>query len=303
MPDRSGQAALIMNPAAGDGEQAAELRELVAQRSWLDLLLTSDNQSPFDLARKAAEAGYGTVIAGGGDGTVHHVVNGLWAAQSGARLAVLPLGTANDFSRTMDIPAELEAGIDVVQTGTPRTIDLIEATDGDGPYVLINAATAGFSLLVDQKLNRDVKHLWGAMAYFRAAIDALPELEMADLQIVADDEHIEARSGALMLCNGRYIGGAEIAPTADPGDHRLEMVVVTAETLLERTSLAGAYAVGQQLQSDHTVHRSVSKVLIQSSPNLPLHSDGEDIGCTPIQFEVLPGAIDVMCPAESIDEE
>ena len=304
MPDRTGQAALIMNPAAGDGEQQALLRELLDNRPWLVPHLTDETHTLFDLARQAAEDGYGVVVAGGGDGTVHHVANGLWAAGAGARLAILPLGTANDFARTMGIPADPAEAVDIIQSGQPHPVDLIKAVDEkSGAFVIINAATAGFSLLVDQKLNGDRKSLWGVMAYFRAALDALPELEMAELSIVADEERIEARSGALMVCNGRYIGGAEIAPVADPADHLLELIVVTAETVMERTALAGSYAVGQQLQSEHLIHRRVSKLMIKSRPELPLHSDGEDVGCTPIAFEVLPGAIDVIRPAEPIDEE
>src|SRR5690606_13846313 len=151
---------------------------------------------------------------------------------------------ANDFARTMGIPADPAEAVDIIQSGQPHPVDLLKAVDQQsGAFVIINAATAGFSLLVDQQPHGDRKSLRGVMAYFRAALDALPELEMAELSIVADDEHIEARSGALMVCNGRYIGGAEIAPVADPADHLLELIVVTAETVIERTALAGAYAV------------------------------------------------------------
>ena len=102
---------VIANPAAGTGEQFEELCQAVRDMQGLHLAQTEAEGDARQLARKAVQDETDLIVAVGGDGTVHEVVNGMAINFGASRLAVVPMGTANDFARTLNNPNDLKSAL------------------------------------------------------------------------------------------------------------------------------------------------------------------------------------------------
>ena len=128
---------LILNPNADMGNAwklASDLRPVIEEFGGADWSGTVYPTHAIELARQAAEEGYELVIAAGGDGTVHEVLNGLmeFPAEKRPRLGVVPLGSGNDFAHAVGIKTESAAALRQVLSGKPRAIDVGLIEDGSG---------------------------------------------------------------------------------------------------------------------------------------------------------------------------
>ena len=123
---------VILNPNAGSADQVPRLRRLLAGQPGFEVRETEGPGDAETLAREAVRDGVATVVAAGGDGTLNEVLNGLADDLSAARLGVLPLGTGNDFARTVGVPEETEAALQVLHRGRTRRIDVARCAWGDG---------------------------------------------------------------------------------------------------------------------------------------------------------------------------
>ncbi|HUH12686.1 MAG TPA: diacylglycerol kinase family protein, partial [Longimicrobiales bacterium] len=124
--------ALIIRPGVVEerlNELHAGVATLRAQGHEVTPRVTFESGDGRRLAMAAARTGYDLVIAAGGDGTLNEVVNGLTRAESPPRLAVVPLGTANDFAVGLRLPAEVGAAMRVAVEGEPRTVDVARVND------------------------------------------------------------------------------------------------------------------------------------------------------------------------------
>ena len=290
---------LILNPHAGEGRQTEFARRAAAERPWLDLRETTRAEDCPRLVQQAVEQRYDTIIVGGGDGTVHDVVNALaehfdLTPGAGVRLAIMPLGTANDLSKTLGLPREPAAALDLIERGPVRRIDLLRAESARGVRHLINAASGGFSEQVNARLDDEQKERWGALAYLRVGLDALPEATMHRTRLVIDGEAFEMQSCAVVVANGRYTGGMHVAPEAEIDDHRMDVGVVMAETIGERAKLLAKAFVGTHMADEHIFYRRARKLEIHCDPPMRFNGDGEALGETPITFKLLPGTLEMI---------
>jgi len=178
---------VIVNPIAGSIKDLDVLLEKLRRLRPGELHLTHKAGDAEIFARKAIHAGCNYVIAAGGDGTLNEVVNGI-ATPRCARavcLGVVPLGTGNDFARSLGLPATLEENIDILRAKQTAPIDLVRVRSDRTRY-FVNVSTGGFSGLVDEKLTPEIKRAWGPLAYVRSAAAALPELHAYRTSIVLD---------------------------------------------------------------------------------------------------------------------
>ena len=153
------------------------------------------------------------------DGTINAVVNGLAVDFSRARLGVIPLGTGNDFARSIHVPIDLNAALEVLATGAEQVVDIVQVTSDRVRY-FVNVAAGGFSGLVDEQLTEELKRTWGPLAFLRSAAAALPDLAQYRTSLVFDDEGLfEIQAFNVIVANARFAGGGiPIAPAAAIND-------------------------------------------------------------------------------------
>ncbi len=325
---------VLLNPAARGGRNRhlrAPLTRALA-RAGLDAEVT-ETAGPGDarrLARAAGQAGR-LVVAAGGDGTVHEVVNGL--AGTGGTLAVLPLGTGNDYAHALGMPDGLDAALAAVTSAPARAVDLgcVWWTDARGDRqsrAFANCVGVGFDAHA-AALAAETKWIGGRAAYFAAVLRTLwtwrrpgPSVRVqsaalaeaagvavgsgSSVGLLPDGPEAIDFEGPLFLCeigNGHSIGGGFlITPDARLDDGLFDVCLVRhiaprrALQLLPR-SLSGSHTDAPEVTMART--RSVTLVTAGAARGVGVQADGETLACDAVRVsaEIEPGALAVRAPA------
>ncbi len=311
-PRRQHRPALaILNPDGGSGDQATTLAAHLEDRGCL-VRMTEPDRDAQVLAEEAVQAGVELLLVAGGDGTVHGVVQALARHGQPPTLAVIPLGTGNDFARSLGVsrvPLEALASLD---TAVPAAIDLlhVRGTRGESAWCC-NHAAAGFSATVADTTQSDEKDRLGRLAYLKAGLRALRDAEPYPVTLAFDPNPgnpLSILAHTLVFCNGRTIaGGIPISPQAMLHDGLMEVVVIPQTTKPRLAIVASEILMGRHAESPHIVMRSCRAVAFQpaegntsrQSTPLPFSLDGEVIDWEVQQVAVQPGTIRVLVPREA----
>ena len=310
-----GPAVLVVNTKSRTGKEAFETaREALAARG-IPLLRSHALSHPRRLRQLLDEAmaqGARRILAGGGDGTVSCAVSHLLGRD--VTLGVLPLGTGNDFARSLGITASVEAACDVIAQGYTARVDVGLANGR--PF--LNAASLGLATAIARKLTKGLKQKMGKLAYPVAAATQLLEHHPFRVRMKADSQSLELEVLQLVVGNGRYHGaGNVVAPDAALDDRRLHVYAITAPSadkgregtgLGQLEDMATLARVALSLRSgDHVDHPAVtylrtSRLYVEAEPVQEVNADGELIGRTPMLFELVPSALRVYAPAPEAPE-
>lgn len=292
---------IIVNENAGSADQAEALLQASERRDAVECWISKEKGDGTALARKAAGEGFDVVAAAGGDGTVNEVVNGLMEAGGHAALGVVPLGTGNDLARMLALPErDPRDAIALLAAGERRAFDVFSMETPDGTFYGINAAAGGFSGKVDEALTSEMKSDWGPLAYLIGAASALPDLHDYDTYLKLDGEP-ERQVTALnvLVANGRTVaGGKRIAPTANPEDGLLDVVVIENGTVVELADVATRLVAGNLEASPLVTTYRARRVEVRSSPGMWFNLDGELMTKEPVVLKIEPGALDVVVGTE-----
>lgn len=290
------KARIILNPAAGS---VTDLTALLTKLSPLgaDVKITGKRGAAERYARHALRDGCELIVAAGGDGTLNEVVNGIADKPGQATIALLPLGTGNDFARSLGLPNELDAALEVLLAGRTRGVDLVRVTSDRVRY-FVNVSAGGFSGVVNEKLTPEMKETWGPLAYARSAAAALPELRAYRTNVSLDnDECVSMDVYNVVVANGRYVaGGTPIAPEAEIDDGLLDVILLVESSPAKLAMLMPKVLVGSHLTNDAVVFRRAAKVGVNSRPGMWFNVDGELVGNQPAVFEIVPRALQFVVP-------
>lgn len=288
---------VILNPAAGSVDDVDSLRQQLSPLNPASFQITGDTGSAERAANEAIQQGCELIVAAGGDGTLNEVVNGIATAKGQAILALLPLGTGNDFARVLGAPAKVEEVIRQIQDGHTIAVDLVRVRSEQERY-FINVSCGGFSGLVDEKMTPEMKKSWGPLAYLRCAAAAFPEMKAYQTSVTFDDDQpLEYELCNVIVANGRFVaGGIPVAPEADISDGLLDVVLIPKRETADLALLAAQIALGKHLSAESVTFRRAKKVEINSEPGMWFNVDGEVIGNDPAVFEVMPHALRCIAP-------
>lgn len=287
---------IIHNPKSGGGRCNDDIHQLADEHPQIVLAQTQEEGDATILAQDAPQNGHTHVIAAGGDGTVNEVINGLMQIQGDKPvLGVLPCGSANDFTKAIGLDADWDTAADTILHGMPRKVDIIEIEGADRRY-LINAATGGLSVAIDEAMDEKTKKWWGAFAYARVAATVIPEASNYRVRLRVDGKETEVTCAGLIVANGSYAGNLNIAPQADVTDGLINIMTARANSLADRIKLLTDLALGKQTESEWVDCFTGKQVEIESDPPMPFIADGERLGETRLTFKVIPGALRVLLP-------
>lgn len=292
---------VIVNPAAGRGSARQWMGELEVRLSiaiqsthriisW-QIIETAGPGDATELALEAIRGGANIVAAAGGDGTIGEIVNALVGTD--VALGVIPMGTGNDFARSLGIGTDVDKAIYNLLEGVPIAIDVGKT---QGRY-FVNVAGCGLDAVVAQRVNRGFRWLRGTYAYVAAALQTLLTYRASNIRLTLDNEVIETKAMLCSIANARYYGGGmRIAPDAMLTDGLYDICLLEDVGKIEFLRTFPKVFKGK-----HTTHPAVrmlrSKyVKVESDRPLPVLVDGEIVGTTPAEFEMLAGALNVMGP-------
>ena len=292
---------VILNPTAGGGRAgrmaSAIQRELAARRIDAEVVLTRARGHALELARAAA-ADHGLIVAAGGDGTIHEVANGLLrAGEAGhdAGLAVLPIGTGNDFAKLLG-GQRLEHAFDSILRGATHAVDVGLVRWGDESEYFINGMGTGIDVEVVRQI-AGLPRLRGVAGYLIGVLRALRVFEPIRARLRIDGREVDQRVMIVGIGNGVSQGGGfYITPDARPDDGRLDLCVIQEMSLLRVVVTLPRLMRGRHVNlSTVSMHR-FERLEVETEGPLFFQLDGElrePAGVRSMTVEIRPGALRV----------
>lgn len=305
MPSPYGPLTVIVNPHAGKRRVAEEIPELERTLQARDLAYTlrrtEGRGDATRFAREALEEGSRYLVAVGGDGTVHEVVNGMMGAdgqplEPEAVLGVVAAGSGCDFIRTFGLPGDASRACYHLTGDNTYPLDVGRITyttvsgETDSRY-FANVAEAGLGAAVTARAARMSPRL-GQAKYFFGFWLTLPRFKLATVRVEADRRTYEGPAYLVVIGNAQYYGGGmKVSPRSYPGDGVLDVLVFKGPKSDSFTLLPKLYR-GEHLPHDHIEEfRVKQKVTIEADRPLPIEADGEVLGSTRATVDVVPHAI------------
>lgn len=248
---------VVLNPESGGGRAG---RALEALRSALrergiaaTLHCTAAPGDAVELAHSIALEGAGTVIAAGGDGTVHDVVNGIMRAGTATALGVIPLGTGNDFAKVIPGARDMHSACDVVARGQLRRYDVGHARWNGTDEFFVNGMGTGIDVEVVRQI-LGLPRLPGPLKYLAGLFRALAVYRPVRIRVLHDSELMERAVMMLAVGNGICQGGGfYLTPDARPDDGKLELCMIESIPLWQVAAV-----LPRVLRGTHATHAAVT---------------------------------------------
>ena len=295
---------IILNPVAGRGRGnrvETELRRHLERNGIeFDLVRTEGTWHAAELAEQASREGVEIVVAAGGDGTCHEVVNGLISAagdEQAGTLGIIPIGSGCDFSFTAGVPSGLEEACHRLAHGQARVLDVGRLTLDDGPpRYFDNTIGIGFDGVVTVEA-RKVKWLRGLALYLPVVLKTVfLSLRVPMTTIEYDDKVLVQPSLMVCIANGpREGGGFLVAPDAAPDDGLFDLSITREVSRLAMLGLIPHFMSGTHVGREPVTMARARRITVASPDSLVAHVDGEVL-CLDghkIECEILPNRLRV----------
>lgn len=308
---------VIVNPISGGGRGLADFPKIshLLRESGIehDPAFTEHRHHATELTVEAANRGYRKIIVVGGDGTLNEVVNGLFIQKQcepkEILLAVIAVGTGNDWVRTFGIPRNYNAVIRAINEGRSYLQDVGAVTYTESKVeqtrYMANVAGLGFDAYVIEIFNHlKLKGRKGKWLYLYSLLKGYFSAKPAGTTIEVDGKVIYNRllfSLAVGVC--RYNGGGiQQLPRAVANDGLLDLTIIRPVHWWHVIFRARRLFNGKIYSIGHVEHAQGKRVKIVSAPNIPLETDGELLGGTPVTISVVPQAIRIVVTKEFLEE-
>jgi diacylglycerol kinase (ATP) len=297
---------IVFNPYAG---QAAQLRTAIdrAAQIWtaaqwqVTIAPTESAGDATRIAREAAASGYDLVIAAGGDGTVNEIINGLVGTETA--FAPLPAGTVNVWAREMGLPMDIEQAARILLTADRRQIDLGRATGKGCDRHFLLMASVGFDAAVTQELCPTDKKRLGALAYLKQAAQMAWAYRGSKIYLRIDGQRIRGPILMTVIGNSQLYGGVvKFTAHALIDDGLLDACVIQGRSMLGAPFRLFSVLVRAYNRDPKVKYFRAKRITFLSKKALSVQLDGDFIGTTPINFEIVPRSIWALVP-EGADPE
>jgi YegS/Rv2252/BmrU family lipid kinase len=288
------QAVLVVNAHSRRGRALYRQAAVKLREAGIELTETHAVRDPRKLVptmQAAVRSGAPMVIVGGGDGSLSCTVDEV--VDRDVVFALLPLGTANSFARTLGIPLDLDGAIQVIATGRRRRIDL-GVINGD---YFANCAAMGLSPMIGEGIPHKLKRYLGRFGYFIWAVYCLIRFHPFRLTVDDGKETKTLWVTEVRIANGSFHGGVELVEQADVDSGEMVVQAVTGRSSLRLVwdwfakywKLPARHAVTEEFHS--------TRLRIDTRPRQRISIDGEVLAKTPAVIEVAERAIEVVVPA------
>jgi YegS/Rv2252/BmrU family lipid kinase len=291
---------LIFNPVAGQGDPDQDLALIQSLLDTdeidLEIVTTTAECEPGELAKAAIDRGAQSIIASGGDGTLSAVAAALMGTD--IPLGVISRGTANAFANALELPTTIPEACESILAGHTKVVDM--ARCNGLPMVLL--AGIGFEAETVELADRDAKNRLGMMAYVLAGIQQLRNLNRFDVEIEMEDKIVSVSAAAITIANAAPAtsilaqGSSEVVFD----DGLLDLTIVAPKTALSAIAtsfdLLSSTLRGTASQREDVGFLRSNRFKVSTNPPQKVVLDGEVIGSTPIDVECLPGGLTVFAP-------
>jgi diacylglycerol kinase (ATP) len=301
---------ILVNPAAGGGRAGRAvpaLRDFIRKSNWeVEVVVAADAEDLAQQARTVAARGHKRILALGGDGTFQVLLNALGNLPD-VTLGVIPAGGGNDLASALGIPRDPIQAVALLKTGEPRFIDAVGVHTAAGEQRFY-AGGGGLGLDAEASFlaSTSFRNWKGRFRYIAAALRAFQRFAPLEIKATMYSQDWEGprvlEQNVLLLGilnTPSYGGGLRVTPHAKLDDGSLDLVAVADLKVLEVFALLPALVLSGELGTRRVRRFSIQRVRIESSPPARFHGDGEILGMTPLEVEVLPRFIRILAPKQS----
>ncbi|WP_223596165.1 diacylglycerol kinase [Neobacillus bataviensis] len=295
------RARLIYNPTSGREMIKRHLPEILEKLEVAgyeaSCHATTGAGDATNAAKIAVERKYDVVIAAGGDGTIHEVVNGLAEQEYRPKLGIIPAGTTNDFARALHIPRDVSSAVNIITKGELIPVDIGRINE----KYFINIAGGGKMTELTYEVPSKLKTMLGQLAYYLKGMEMLPSIKASDLKIEYDGKLFEGEAMMFLVGLTNSIGGFEkLAPDASINDGLFSLLILKKVNLAEFIRIATLAIRGEHVNDPNVIYTQANRIKVYSSEKVQLNLDGEFGGLLPAEFENLYRHLEVFVPLENI---
>lgn len=298
-------AVVFVNPFAGGGRARASLRriqKLFEEHAFCPEFVFTENASQLESqAKTAIHRGSRLLLAMGGDGTFQGLVNA--AVKNDVILGVLPAGGGNDFAAALGFPADPVAAAEAIFRSRPKSVDLARVRTADGRERLyLGGGGVGLDAEAARHASGTFRRLPGRLRYVASALRALSSYRPIKVHLEFPGSELPVMTAESLLAGvlntPTYGAGIRAAPGARTDDGWLDVVVLEDVNLFQILALLPRLLRSGELRTPHLKHAQARIVRLATDRPCMFHGDGEILGPTPVQIEVVSAAVQVLSPLQ-----
>lgn len=283
----------IYNPFSGENAILKELDVIVDMYQQKGLQIVpyriQKGKSLAD-ALDIIDDSYNHILVAGGDGTVDNVVNAMMERNINLPLAILPVGTANDFAKFIKLPKRVSEAVEKILSSEPMLVDVGKINE----KYFINVASTGLFTDISQKTDTNLKNTIGKLAYYLKGLEELPNFRKLKVKLTSEEMNYEGEMYLMLVFNGQTAGNLKLATRADVFDGYLDVIVIKAVQLYEVLPLFFKILKNEHLDSNKVLYFKTKKLTIESEEDIVVDIDGEPGPGFPLTVECVQGGIKLL---------
>ncbi len=271
----------------------------------LQFISTLRKEHAIELSRKATENGCDYLVAVGGDGTLHEVINGVLQSMVPANeypaIGLLPYGSANDFARTAHLSDSIEELLELIRSHATQKIDLgkIVLKQTSQTRYFINIAGVGLGPEVVRSLEQSSGVLGPGFHYFWNIIKGFFSYVKKEVSCTSSKWYWKGKLLQMAVANGRYFGNAIcVAPDASPTDGQFRIVIFGNLSIWDYLKNLGRLKKGVKINHPEVSYHKAREVVLECDDTCGIEADGEYVGPGPATISILPKAIRFVIPPD-----
>ena len=283
----------IYNPYSGENNIINELDNVIKLHQEVDLTVVpyriqkgKDLSEALDIIDKT----YSYILIAGGDGTVDSLVNAMKHRNINIPIGILPVGTANDFGKFINMPSDIQEACKQILDSKPVAVDVGKINDD----YFINVASTGLFTDISQKIDVNLKNTIGKLAYYLKGLEELPNFRKLKVKLSSKECNYDGEMYLLLVFNGKTAGNLNLATEAEITDGKLDVIMFKAIQVMELLPLFIKLLKGEHLDSDKVVYFKTDDVYIESSEDIVTDIDGERGPDFPLRIQCIKGGIEIL---------
>lgn len=278
----------IYNPFSGEAVITKNLDTIIGKyqaKGYTIVPFRISTEQSLEDAFLDINSSYHHILGAGGDGTINQIINIMKKKNLDIPLAILPVGTANDFAKYIGMPADIGSACDKILAGKIQEIDLGKAND----KYFINVFSFGLFTDVSHKTPTHLKNTIGKLAYYLNGIKELPSFKKLDIKVTSDEFFYEGNALIFFTFNGRTAGNINISYKSEINDGLLDVIIVKGENIRSTLSSLLAFLKLEHLEKPKDIiHFTTSDFTVEySDSSLESDIDGEVGPTSPIHISCI----------------
>lgn len=285
---------LIYNPYSGENLIISKLDTVISIHQQAGYIVVpyriKKDQSILVAFEDIKDGDYSYILVAGGDGTVDSVVNAMAKSGISLPIAILPVGTANDFAKFLGIPFDISKACKQIINSHVTTVDLGSIND----KYFVNVASTGLFTDVSQKTDVNLKNTIGKLAYYLKGLEELPNFRRLKVKIESNEMSFNGEMYFLLIFNGKTAGNFNLATRASATDGLLDVIVFKAIPVYELIPLFIKVLRGEHLDSDNVLYFKTDNLFIECEENIVTDIDGEKGPDFPLEIKCIKGGLKIL---------